>query len=479
MLDDPRLLVVDDEDVVCQGCRRIFSPRGFQVETSTDSREGLDLARANDYAAVLLDIKMPVMDGLQFLERLRREKPDLPVIFITGFPCVPTAASAVRLGATDYVTKPFTPDEITRTVEETLRSREPSTGHDEDVKDQGRRNLILASADRVSAHTEAKQLRSLGCEVRVVSGWAELQPALGDPEYNVLVLDASSFGPEGPGLVGRVNSESPSTRTVVIAPSASQWESAYREQSIFYYAVEPFVDNEIVEILDAVFHPRPKPLPHAPAAGVVSESTGVTNSEQEAQVMLDAIVACNRGLAHERSGQLDRAVAFFSEAIRLNPRFSRAYEGRALVRRDAGNLQGALADYTEAIRLNPNDAEAYAGRGIGYLADGGYTRESGYLSVRRQRCFDKAIDDFASAIRIEPQNPELYFWRGTGYRVKGDAEKAVANFAEAIRLKADHAKSYLGRARVLEQLGETEKAQDDYRKAEQLNPHEQITRRGT
>jgi len=121
MPDDLRLLVVDDEEVVCGACRRVFSPQGFRVETTSDAREGLSLATEKEYSAVLLDIKMPELDGMQFLAELRKTKPDLPVILITGYPSIPNAASAMRLGAADYVTKPFTPEEITQAVQRRLR----------------------------------------------------------------------------------------------------------------------------------------------------------------------------------------------------------------------------------------------------------------------------------------------------------------------------------------------------------------------
>ena len=120
MLDDPKLLVVDDEEVICEGCRRIFSRQGFEVEKCSDACQGLALARQNDYSAILLDIKMPTMDGIAFLEALRKQKADVPVVLMTGYPSIPNAASAIRLGASDYVTKPFTPEEITQAVHRLL-----------------------------------------------------------------------------------------------------------------------------------------------------------------------------------------------------------------------------------------------------------------------------------------------------------------------------------------------------------------------
>ncbi len=108
MADNRTLLVVDDEEVVCQACRRIFSRQGFQVEVNTDARQGLSWATEKDYSIILLDIKMPNIDGIEFLEKLREKKPDVPVLIITGYPSIPNASAAMRLGACDYVTKPFT-----------------------------------------------------------------------------------------------------------------------------------------------------------------------------------------------------------------------------------------------------------------------------------------------------------------------------------------------------------------------------------
>lgn len=117
MTDQPKLLVVDDEEAICEGCSRIFTRQGFQVAKSCDARDGLQQAQTGDYSAVLLDIKMPEMNGLEFLSQLRRQHVDVPVILMTGFPNVPNAISAIQLGASGFITKPFTPEEITQAVQ--------------------------------------------------------------------------------------------------------------------------------------------------------------------------------------------------------------------------------------------------------------------------------------------------------------------------------------------------------------------------
>lgn len=114
------LLVVDDEPVVCESCRRIFTSRGYNVETSTDPRAALKLAQSQSFDAILLDIQMPVVNGIEFLKELRLKNTSVPVIMITGYSSVTSAAAAMRLGASDYVTKPFSLEEITSALDRTL-----------------------------------------------------------------------------------------------------------------------------------------------------------------------------------------------------------------------------------------------------------------------------------------------------------------------------------------------------------------------
>jgi DNA-binding response OmpR family regulator len=370
MLDDPKLLVVDDEEVICEGCRRIFSRQGFQVEKCSDACQGLSLAKENDYSAILLDIKMPSMDGIAFLEALRKQKADVPVVLMTGYPSIPNAASAIRLGASDYVTKPFTPEEITQAVHRLLHHNTTPTGHkappqaeastpaepfrfwrsawfqlgdqratrvgavltdpatskigsvrlprigevvyqglplaavtvgdkpqqlipaplsgvvvavNEALKQDpglllsdpcGRgwiacisatraedeasaclsRRVTLYNLDANSAHAQANKLRSLGCDVHIAADWTQLSATLNDADAPVVILDGSGMGDDGPVTVGLINGACPQAKVIVVVPADANREAAYRLRRIFYYAVEPFADNEIAEILDAAFH---------------------------------------------------------------------------------------------------------------------------------------------------------------------------------------------------------------------------------
>lgn len=133
MIAHPRVLVVDDEPVVIKSCYRILANEGIEVEGITSGRDGLKRAESSCFNAILLDLKMPDMNGMEILRRIKKTKPESIIIVITGFASMDTAIEAFRLGAFDYVPKPFTPEELAETVKRALalqklvKEVEPST----------------------------------------------------------------------------------------------------------------------------------------------------------------------------------------------------------------------------------------------------------------------------------------------------------------------------------------------------------------
>ncbi|MGD2068203.1 MAG: sigma-54 dependent transcriptional regulator [Gemmatimonadota bacterium] len=108
----PRVLAVDDEEVVCESIRRVLSEEGYDVTTRTSAREGLELIRGEVFDLLLLDIKMPEVDGISFLREARSVSPDTEVIIITGYATIETAVEAIKLGAFDYLEKPVSPPQL-------------------------------------------------------------------------------------------------------------------------------------------------------------------------------------------------------------------------------------------------------------------------------------------------------------------------------------------------------------------------------
>src|SRR4030042_785796 len=102
--------------IVCESCKRILEEEGYEVETALSGREAFDKMKTTPVDIVITDLKMPGIDGMEVLKTFRKEYPDTIVIMITGFSTVETAVEAMKLGAFDYIPKPFTPDEVSIVV---------------------------------------------------------------------------------------------------------------------------------------------------------------------------------------------------------------------------------------------------------------------------------------------------------------------------------------------------------------------------
>jgi len=125
-----RILVIDDDETVGKSCRRILSERGYDVEIASTGAEGLERAHRGYFDCALVDLKMPDMDGMEIVRTARRNRSRMAVLIITGYGAVETASAAMRLGVSDYITKPFTPEEIARAVHKAVARAPEMTATD-------------------------------------------------------------------------------------------------------------------------------------------------------------------------------------------------------------------------------------------------------------------------------------------------------------------------------------------------------------
>ena len=107
-----RIMVTDDEQHIRDGCERILKRVGYEVLKASTGSEALDILSREHIPIILLDLKMPGMDGMEVLKRIRQLDESLLVIVITGFATVETAIEAMKLGAYDFIPKPFEPDQL-------------------------------------------------------------------------------------------------------------------------------------------------------------------------------------------------------------------------------------------------------------------------------------------------------------------------------------------------------------------------------
>lgn len=118
-----RILVIDDDAVACEFLQEVLVSEGYTVMTYTSALDALkeDLAR---YDLLMSDIRMPGMDGLQFLKEVQKKWPNLPVILMTAYGSLETTMEAISMGAWDYISKPFSPDDCRAIVKKVLEVRE-------------------------------------------------------------------------------------------------------------------------------------------------------------------------------------------------------------------------------------------------------------------------------------------------------------------------------------------------------------------
>jgi DNA-binding NtrC family response regulator len=116
-----KILVVDDDAIVIKSCKRILETEGFEVLTVPSADEALDTIKRYDFDLLLIDLKMPKRDGLYLMKEIKKDLPEVPIIVMSGYPTRETIADVLKLGATQFIPKPFRPDELMKSVRQAIQ----------------------------------------------------------------------------------------------------------------------------------------------------------------------------------------------------------------------------------------------------------------------------------------------------------------------------------------------------------------------
>jgi len=205
-----RILVVDDQSSVRELLKAVLESDGHTVETAADGAKGVAALEAGFHDLVVMDIRMPRLDGVAALEQMKGVSPDTGVIMMTAYASVETAVKAMKLGAFDYVTKPIDIDEVRRVI---ARFTDESAGEpeDEDVDYEPSSEIIGAS--------------------EAIRDVVELARRVADSDATVLVLGESGTGKE---LVAHeVHRASPRARKPFVAVNCSAIPEGLLESELF------------------------------------------------------------------------------------------------------------------------------------------------------------------------------------------------------------------------------------------------------
>ena len=116
-----KILVVDDDAIVVKSCKRILEAEGFEVITVPSADDALATVKKYDFDLLLIDVKMPKRDGMYLMREVKKDLPEIPIIVMSGYPTPETVADVLKLGATQFIPKPFRPDELIKSVRQVIQ----------------------------------------------------------------------------------------------------------------------------------------------------------------------------------------------------------------------------------------------------------------------------------------------------------------------------------------------------------------------
>ncbi len=175
-----RLLIVDDEQTLRESLQRVFSREGYDADAVNSAESALELLATNVYHAVITDIILPGIDGIELLKRIKEKLPEQLVIIITAYASIDTAIRAIRLGAYDYIVKPIVHEEIKQTVKNAVKQRAL----------QSENILLKKQIEKEYAFTSIISASSL------MNGVIDHLKKVADTKSNALILGETGTGKE-------------------------------------------------------------------------------------------------------------------------------------------------------------------------------------------------------------------------------------------------------------------------------------------
>ena len=223
--DPPRILVVDDEPNICRICTRVLAKMNYEISQALNGYDALKMIAAQSFDVIITDLKMSSLGGMEVLRRVKKSHPDTPVIVMTGYASVASAVEVMKMGALDYLPKPFTPDELRAIVNQALAERR--------VRQQNRSLQQQISRSKTPAH----QLIGNSPKIkRVITMIQKVAPT----DSTVLIHGESGTGKE---LVARaVHANSRRSKEVFFAVDCGTLSNNLLENELFGHSKGAFTD---------------------------------------------------------------------------------------------------------------------------------------------------------------------------------------------------------------------------------------------
>ena len=207
------ILVLDDDPVVRRALTDTLADEGYQVATAADGIEGLEKARGQTFDILLVDLKLPDMDGIEVLREIRKVTPEVIVILMTAYATLETAKEAMQLGAYDYLAKPLDPDAVTALLEKALEKRRLDLEMKAAVEVP---RILVVDDEAIVCQALADILGNEGYRVTTVQSAYQALDTMKRETFNILIADLRLPDLDGIELINAARGIDPEILALVI-----------------------------------------------------------------------------------------------------------------------------------------------------------------------------------------------------------------------------------------------------------------------
>lgn len=240
-----RILIVDDEVDICDNLSDILTDFGYTVDTAQDPMVALQLVQTHHYDIVLLDLRMPGMDGLELYRRIKRISAGTAALIITAYASSETAKSALAAGACQLVSKPVNIQSLLSLVRDTLESP-----------------LVLVVDDDSDLCDNLWEIfHEQGCRVYLANNVGGAQDALKNHQFQLVLLDMKLPDGNGTDVLKTVRETNPDARTVVITGYADEMATRVEKalaDGASAVALKPFDVPQLLNLVTTLSTPHPE-----------------------------------------------------------------------------------------------------------------------------------------------------------------------------------------------------------------------------